>query len=62
MWLLLFLQSFGFNTAANMNDGGVSLTTKVIATNILAFDEIGPAESLGKPSIKKKGNFVNKIP
>ena len=46
MWLLLFLQSFGFNTAANMNDGGVSLTTKVIATNILAFDEIGPAESL----------------
>jgi len=23
MWLLLFLQSFGFNTAANMNEGGV---------------------------------------
>ena len=39
MWLLLFLQSFGFNTAANMNEGGV------IAIDILAFDEINPAES-----------------
>ena len=46
MWLLLFLQSFGFNTAANMNEGGVSSTKKLIATNISAFGEINPAGNL----------------
>ena len=46
MWLLLLIQSFGFNTAANMNEGGVSWTKKLIATNISAFGEINPAGNL----------------